>query len=278
MTVAVFFLPHIWDSGAVCAILITMNSELEQNITRLLVEKYNGVETPEYFTDVERLKAGEPYAYILGWKDFLGVHIDLSCKPIIPRAETAHWALRAIGELKVREKELGRPLRTFDAYAGSGNVGLAVAKHMPGTIVEISELDALLSPGIVESARLSGIPESQIEVLPGDSLNTATGLYDAIFANPPYIPLSDIDNLDPDMVAHEPHLAFFADQGGNEFHKVLIDKAWDFLVPGGAVYIEADEYQRPAIEALLEGTPWTYEFWEDQYGQVRFPVLRKLTK
>jgi len=262
-----------------------MNSELEQNITRLLTEKYNGIENPDYFADVERLKVGEPYAYILGWKDFLGVHIDLSCKPIIPRAETAHWAQRAIEELKMRQGELGRPLRTFDAYAGSGNVGLAVAKHIPGTLSEISELDALLSPGIIASARASGIPEGIIKVIPGDSLETATGLYDAIFANPPYIPPSDIDNLDPDMVAHEPHLAFFAEDGGNEFHKILIDQAWDFLVPGGAVYIEADEYQRPAIEALLKASvqdvnlgiqKWTYEFWEDQYGQVRFPVLRKI--
>jgi len=252
-----------------------MESELKQNMAKLLTEKYSGIETPEFFADVERLKAGEPYAYVLGWKDFLGVHIDLSSKPIIPRAETAHWALRAIEEIKAKTVELGRPLRTFDAYAGSGNVGLAVAKHIPGTLVEISELDANLSPGIIASARASCIPDEQIKVLPGDSLETATGLYDAIFANPPYIPPSDIDNLDPDMVAHEPHLAFFANEGGNEFHKVLIEQAWDLLVPGGAVYIEADEYQRPAIEALLKGTQWTYEFWPDQYGQVRFPVLRK---
>lgn len=99
-----------------------------------------------------------------------------------------------------------------------------------------------------------------------------------VSANPERVRLSpsDIDNLDPDMVAHEPHLAFFADECGNEFHKILIDQAWDFLVPGGAVYIEADEYQKPAIEALLKDTKWTYEFWEDQYGQVRFPVLRKI--
>ncbi|MBI5400774.1 MAG: hypothetical protein HZB12_01505 [Candidatus Yonathbacteria bacterium] len=251
-----------------------MLTELEQNSARLLTEKYHGVETTEFFKDVERLKAGEPFAYVLGWKDFLGVHIDLSCKPIIPCAETAHWVKRAIEELKVK----GTPVRTFDAYAGSGNVGLAVAKHIPNALVEISELDALLSPGILASARASGIPNEQIRVLSGDSLETATGLYDAIFANPPYIPPSDLENLDPDMVAHEPHLAFFAGDGGNFFHKVLIDQAWNFLKPGGAVYIEADEYQRPAIEALLKDTPWIYEFWPDQYWQVRFPVLRKIVK
>lgn len=246
--------------------------DTSENIKRLLAEKHNGIKTPEFFLDAERLKAGEPYAYVNGWIDFLGVHIDLSCKPIIPRPETAHWAKRAIEELKAK----GVPVRTFDAYAGSGNVGLAVAKHVPGAFVEISELDALLTPGILESMEASGISDEQIRVLPGDSLETATGLYDAIFANPPYIPPSDIDNLDPDMVAHEPHLAFFADEGGNHFHKVLIDQAWDFLKEGGAVYIEADEYQRPAIEALLKGTKWTYEFWPDQYEQVRFPVLRKI--
>lgn len=251
---------------------------LEENTKQLLEEKYNGIDTPEFRADVQRLKLGEPFAYVLGYKDFLGVKLDLSCKPIIPRAETAHWASRAIEELKAKTKELGRPLRTFDAYAGSGNVGLAVAKNVPGVVVEISELDTELSPGIIASARMSGIPESQIKVVPGDSLDSATGLYDAIFANPPYIPPSDIDNLDPDMVAHEPHLAFFAEDGGNYFHKIIIFQAWDLLEEGGAVYIEADEYQRPALEAILRETPWTYEFWEDQYGQVRFPVLRKITK
>jgi len=49
-------------------------SELSQNITCLLAEKYSGLETPEFFLDVERLKIGEPYAYILGWKDFSGAH------------------------------------------------------------------------------------------------------------------------------------------------------------------------------------------------------------
>lgn len=246
--------------------------DLEENIARLKNEKYNGQECAEFFVDVSRLKAGEPYAYILGWIDFLGVHIDLSGKPIIPRPETAHWVKRAIEELKAK----GTPVRTFDAYAGSGNVGLAVARHIPDALVEISELDAPLSEGIILSARASGIPDKQIRVLSGDSLERATGLYDAIFANPPYIPPSDLENLDPDMVAYEPHLAFFANDGGNFFHKVLIDQAWDHLKPGGAVYIEADEYQRPVIEAILKDTKWTYEFWEDQYGQVRFPVLRKI--
>ena len=248
--------------------------DTSENIKRLLSEKHNGIKTPEFYADAERLKAGEPYPYVFGWIDFLGVNIDLSCKPIIPRPETAHWAKRAIEELKAK----GTPVRTFDAYAGSGNVGLAVAKHIPTAMVEISELDPLLAAGIIASAEVSGISRAQLRVLPGDSLEAATGLYDAIFANPPYIPPSDIDNLDPDMVAHEPHLAFFADDKGNYFHKVLIDQAWNFLKEGGAVYIEADEYQRPAIEALLKDTPWTYEFWPDQYGQVRFPVLRKLTK
>ncbi|MBI5799069.1 MAG: methyltransferase [Candidatus Yonathbacteria bacterium] len=252
-----------------------MLSESEQNTTRLLTEKYSGRETPEYFADVERLKAGEPYAYVLGYEDFLGARVDLSHKPMIPRPETAHWVLQAIEELR---KKGNAPLRVIDLFSGSGNIGLGLLKNHPNVFVEFSEIDANLSEQILKSVRLSNFDESRVKIFAGDALQGMTGEYDAIFANPPYIAPEAKNELDPEM-SFEPELAFFGDNSGLYHHELLIEKAWDFLKPGGAVYMEADEDQRPAIEAMLKNTSapkWTYEFWSDQYGQVRFPVLRKI--
>lgn len=246
--------------------------ELIENTKRLLMEKHNGIETPEFFADVERLKAGEPFAYVLGYEDFLGARVDLSHRPMIPRPETAYWVNQAIGEL--RDKET---LRVIDLFSGSGNIGLGLLKNLPQSNVEFSEIDADLSEQILKSVRLNNFDESRVKIFAGDALHGMTGEYDAIFANPPYIPHEAKDELDPEM-SYEPGLAFFGDNSGLYHHELLIKEAWNYLKSGGAVYMEADEDQRPAIEKMLEGTPWTYEFWSDQYGQVRFPVLRKLTK
>lgn len=253
--------------------------DLEENKARVLAEKYNGVECPEFLADVERLKAGEPGAYVLGYEDFLGVKVDLSHKPMIPRPESAHWTTRAIEELKARGNE---PLRVIDLFSGSGNIGLALLKHLPRTAqVEFSEFDPDLTEQILKSIRLNGLDESRAEVFSGDALEGMTGEYDAILANPPYIDPAALADLDPEQQDFEPHLAFFGDKDNKKglyHHELLINEAWKFLKPGGVVYMEADEDQRPHIEAMLQGTPWTYEFWEDQYGQVRFPVLRKIVK
>lgn len=257
--------------------------ELTQNTARLLAEKYSGVETPEFFTDVERLKNGEPFAYVLGYEDFLGARVDLSHKPMIPRPETAHWVRQAIDELRDKPS-----LRLIDLFSGSGNIGLALLKNLPQSQVEFSEIDPDLSVQILKSVRLNNFDESRVKIFAGDALEGMTGEYDAIFANPPYIDPEAFIELDPEQQNHEPHLAFFGNtdnKKGLYHHELLIKEAWKFLRPGGAVYMEADEDQRPAIEAMLQGgvqdvnlliQPWTYEFWKDQYGQVRFPVLRKL--
>ena len=97
-------------------------------------------------------------------------------------------------------------------------------------------------------------------------------IYDAIL-NPPYIPPSDIDNPDPDIRRPHPN---FCKRRRNEFHKILIDQR-GFLNPGGAI-CEADEYQRPAIEALLKDTKWTYEFWGPIWAGEVSSTCRKSNK
>src|SRR3990167_2620857 len=117
---------------------------LERQIEKLKKEKYAGQETEDFFSDVERLTKGEPYEYVFGHVDFLGAHIDLSLRPMIPRYETAFWVEKAIKELKEKDKAL----RLADTFSGAGNVALAPLTHLPSATVDISELDPLLKEQI----------------------------------------------------------------------------------------------------------------------------------
>jgi len=247
-------------------------SHLEKQIEILKGEKYAGHETAAFFGDVERLRAGEPYEYVLGHVDFLGAYIDLSFRPMIPRPETAFWVARAITEL---QKKAG-PLRLADTFAGAGNVALALLTQLPNATVDVSELDSVLKEQIERNLELNHIAPERARVITASGITGLKGAYDAIFAVPPYVPYEALPELDAEMIEYEPHLAFFAHNDGHEFHKLLIDNAWDFLKEGGTLYMEADMDDNDAIQKLAEGTKWSkLEFWPDPYGATPNVVLRK---
>lgn len=283
---------------------------------KLKDEKYGGLETPAYFSDCERLEAGEPYEYVLGHIVFCGAHIDLSLRPMIPRPETAFWVTRAIEELKLTYGE--KPLRLADTFAGAGNVGLALLVNLPHANVDICELDPKLKEQIeinlvknkIENGRARAITASALDGLikkiepahmdairgvsevcdqavgnstarganerNNNEVRHVCGLYDVIFAVPPYVPYEALPDLDTEMIEHEPHLAFFAHDNGHEFHKILIDSAWDYLHEGGTLYMEADMDHNDAIREMVQGTKWkSLEFWSDPYGATPNVILRK---
>ena len=197
-----------------------MNTYNEQLVDRLRGEKYHGMEPEGFHTDVLRLRNGEPYEYVLGYVDFLGAHIDLSLRPMIPRPETAFWVLSAIEKLRTKDY----PLRIADTFSGAGNVGIALLTHLPNATVEFFELDPNLKMQIEKSITLNEIDTARVTVTTASDVTGLTGEYDAVFAVPPYVPYDALPDLDPEMIDHEPHLAFFAHDNGHEFHSILIEK------------------------------------------------------
>jgi len=122
-----------------------------RKITWLLHDKYNGIKTSEFFKDIERLKNGEPIDYIIGFTPFLGCHIDVSQRPLIPRPETEYWVEKAIEEMNRsapdvssmhRDTQLPHSkssLRCLDLFAGSGCIGIAILNHLPHIQVDFGE-------------------------------------------------------------------------------------------------------------------------------------------
>lgn len=235
---------------------------------KVLAEKYNGVESDAYRADCARLDAHEPFEYILGYADFLGCRIDLSYKPMVPRDETAFWVERVISEWKDKG-----PLKALDAYAGSGNIGVALAKHLPEAHVTFNELDANLMPQIAKSLEVNGIDAARTTLIAGDSLEKITGKFDVICANPPYVDPAGEADMDPEM-KYEPHIAFFGSSDGYGHHKELMARGREFLTKRGVLYGEFDMTQAEEIKKLLAASDWKYEIWNDPYGHPGVMVLR----
>lgn len=234
----------------------------------LLKEKYGGKECPEFFEDLERLKSGEPLAYVIGWVDFLGCRIDLSRRPLIPRPETEWWVEKAIS----RESQAAKKaIRVLDLFSGSGCIGIALAKHLPDAQVDCADIGKKYIEQIAINARLNGVSR-RVRPIVSDVFSNITGTYDLILANPPYIPLKLKETLDVSVTRYEPSEALFAENGVS-FINTLIEQSRDYLNPGGIVYVEFGADQKREIEMRLQHSHWDSELWKDQYGRWRVLIL-----
>ena len=154
-------------------------------------------------SDLERLKAGEPYQYILGYTEFCGLKLNVDENVLIPRQETSElieWIARS-------EKKVGKIL---DVGTGSGCIALALKKQYPEAEVWAVDKSAgalqVASKNADETALFVNF--KQADMLTG--LCELPTDFDLVVSNPPYIMPSEKVDMPEDVLAFEPHMALFA--------------------------------------------------------------------
>ena len=184
---------------------------------------------------VERHLAGEPLAYLIGEWSFCGMDLDIDENVLIPRVDTEVLAEQAISFVKTLQEP-----RVLDLCAGSGCVGLAVAKFCPGSHVVLGELMEGALRVCRRNIRRTGLTAQvlpwQVNVLDGPP--PRFGEFDCIVSNPPYIPDGDIAGLDVSVRDYEPLTALKGGGDGLDFYRVISDKWRACLHPGSRLYFE----------------------------------------
>lgn len=238
--------------------------------TWLLREKYAGRQTDDFLADCARLAAGEPLAYLIGYVPFLSCQIDLTGRPLIPRVETEFWVERAISAIRMQASSL----HILDLCAGSGCIGVAVAKAMPEAGVDFVEIDARLLPTITNNLTTNGVHAERSHVFHSDLFTDVpdTNRYHFILSNPPYID-RDSGQTTNSVLDFEPHLALFGGQDGLEIITNIIRQAPDYINPNGQLWLEHEPEQCAAIAELGELAGFLVSHNTDQYGIQRYSVL-----
>lgn len=219
----------------------------------------------------------EPLQYLTGRQEFFGLDLRVTPEVLIPRPETEHlveavltWAKEGSGRQPV-------PLRLLDVGTGSGAIALALATHLPhAEIVAVDLSPHALAVAQANAARLGLGLEERLRFVTSDLLEALApdlvdGLrFDAVVANPPYIPLVDAAELASEVRDFEPHDALFAGPDGLAIYRRLIPQASAALRAGGLLAMELGYGQREAIEALFRAQPagqWSgWEFYPDLQG------------
>ena len=211
-----------------------------------------------------------PVAYIVGYREFMGLRFLVTPDVLIPRPDTEILVEAALERLAA----LPAP-RLLDVGTGSGAILLSLLAKLPqaeGVAVDIS-------PAALEVARQNaaalGLAE-RVSFCCGDLYEPVTGTFDAVLSNPPYIPESDLESLAPE-VHKEPRGALAAGEDGLVFYRRLTARGAQFVRPGGFFAAEVGVFQAAAVAALvsrMEGFGEA-EILKDYGGIERVVLARK---
>ena len=184
---------------------------------------------------------GEPLQYVLGRWAFRTLDLFVDANVLIPRPETEMVAGLAIDALRIHDAPLVADLGT-----GSGAIACSLAVELPTARVWASDV----SRGALQVARanVAGLGRagarvtvcegSWFDALPEDLIENL----DVIISNPPYV--ASTDWLPAEVRDWEPALALFGPgPEGHDHIEHLIDRAPQWLAPGGTLVIEMQPNQ-----------------------------------
>lgn len=243
----------------------------------LLEEKYHGEKSSAFFADCKRLALGEPLAYLIGSIPFLNTTIYLDSRPLIPRPETEYWVEEAMKTIRGGATlPLGlseeKPLHILDLCAGSGCVGVAVAKSFPTALVDFGELDSRHLPTIKKNLHENAINLDQTNIVHTNLFSHLPGRYDFILTNPPYID-DTLNRTEPSVRQFESYVALFGGKKGLEIIEKLIKDGPTHLSSGGQLWIEHEPEQSAEIQTIGTKHDFSVTTHKDQFGLERYSVL-----
>lgn len=182
------------------------------------------------------LKAHRPIQYVIGETEFYGLKFFVNENVLIPRPETEElieWILQDHPNFEGKILDVG---------TGSGCIPITLKTKFPNA--EIHALD--FSADALKMAKINaGYHQTDIQFHPIDFLNfEANSLpkFDLIVSNPPYIADFEMNSMDKNVLAYEPHSALFVpDHDPLVFYRKIAEFAQTNLNTKGEIYVEINQ-------------------------------------
>ncbi len=195
---------------------------------------------------IQRRGTREPVAYILGTKEFYGRSFEVAPGVFIPRPET-----ELLVRLVIEHLPQDAGARVLDLCSGTGAVGISIAAERPLSQVDLVEVSA--DAAAIARRNAEKHAPGRARVFCGDLYAALPERvrYDAVAANPPYVPARDGAKLAPDILDHEPRLAIFGGDDGLAVIRRIVEGVAGSLLPGGLFVTEIDPSQAEAVSQLL---------------------------
>ena len=186
-----------------------------------------------------------PLQYIFGKWDFYGREFYVGPGVLVPRADTETLIQAALQFIKDKKEP-----KILDLCAGSGCIGITLAKEMPSCFVCLVER---FDEAMAYATKNAKVLEADNTLLVKGDIFEGTandGQYDLIVSNPPYIPQEEFSLISPET-HFEPETALLARDEGMEFYKAIIENYSVSLKSGGMICFEVGINKAQKVAELL---------------------------
>ena len=224
---------------------LILNAEMEMGLGRV----------KEFLGWVERRSLGEPFAYIVGFRDFYRSRFVVGPGVLIPRPDTE--LLVEFGVHWLSQEKFSDP-KIIDFGCGSGCIGLSLLKECGGQLLGIDASPEALDYAQKNAEALGMDARAHFVRARVQDIPTTKGISwdrwrkaNLIVANPPYIGMND-PQLDPKVREFEPHLALFGGKSGLEELELWLPIMFSFLDGGGKLLIEHGAGQSAEVIKMME--------------------------
>ncbi|MFZ9594521.1 MAG: N5-glutamine methyltransferase family protein [Bdellovibrionia bacterium] len=233
----------------------------------------------------QRRVQGEPLQYLTRVQTFFDHEYCVGPEVLVPRPETEVLLQTALDQLT---RSGSSPALGLEIGLGSGVLSIELLSRFPSLRMVASEVSekaqglalknatAVLGETSLGAARLKVLqPLAQTQVFEcfdrfcnSDPRVSFRRHADFLISNPPY--LVHENEVDPEVLSYEPHVALFAPEGDALFfYRKICDQAHLWVRTGGWIFLELPHERAKAIEAMFQGGYAQVKLISDLTGRPR---------
>ena len=190
---------------------------------------------------ISRRKSRIPLQHITGYQEFMGLRFRVTEDVLIPRQDT---------ETLVEEvmRYLHDGMRILDMCTGSGCILLSLLHYSNDCVGVGSDISQKALAVAKTNAESLGKEATFVQ---GDLFEPIEGKFDFIVSNPPYIPTKVIETLEAEVKDHDPISALDGMEDGLYFYRKVVDRAGEYLYPGGMLFFEIGCEQAEDVKKMM---------------------------
>lgn len=257
---------------------VILSACLNKDRTRFHIDREESLtrdDLQEFRRCIERRKAGEPVAYIVGRKEFWSLPFEVNNNVLIPRPETEiliEEVLKVCSSLKTKE------IRILEIGTGCGAISVSLAHELKNAQITATDISQHAINVASKNAQINDVA-NQIFFLQGNLFEPVSGNFDIIVSNPPYISKEEYDRLPTGVRDFEPETALLSGADGTSFHRQIIKAGGIYLKAGGWSFMEIGAGQKEMVEFMLNESNLydNIAFRDDYAGIKRVAIARRVT-